>query len=278
MQKLRYASKSYKIYKKSMKTIFSITVLVLIQINTFGQLDTKEINNSLAKINDSFYASKYEVSNKIYMSFLNSLKQSKKLNLLAIAQIDTLKWTDKLTYNPPYTQYYHSHPAYQNYPLVNISYEGATLFCEWLTEQYNADKKRKFKKVLFRLPSEKEWILAAQAADSNAIYPWEGNELRNKEGQVLYNYKRKIKDTMWIDGKYVENIDVTTPVKSYWKNKFGIYNMGGNVAEMINTKGIVKGGSWRDDSAYLKINKKYIYDGKPQTFVGFRYFAEIIER
>ncbi len=278
MQKLRYASKSYKIYKKSMKKIFSITVLVLIQITTFGQLDTKEINNSLTKINDSFYASKYEVSNKIYMSFLNSLKQSKKLNLLAIAQIDTLKWTDKLTYNPPYTQYYHSHPAYQNYPLVNISYEGATLFCEWLTEQYNADKKRKFKKVLFRLPSEKEWILAAQAADSNAIYPWEGNELRNKEGQVLYNYKRKIKDTMWIDGKYVENIDVTTPVKSYWKNKFGIYNLGGNVAEMINTKGIVKGGSWRDDSAYLKINKKYNYDGKPQTFVGFRYFAEIIER
>ena len=245
---------------------------------TFGQLDTKEINNSLTKINDSFYASKYEVSNKIYMSFLNSLKQSKKLNLLAIAQIDTLKWTDKLTYNPPYTQYYHSHPAYQNYPLVTISYEGATLFCEWLTEQYNADKKRKFKKVLFRVPSEKEWILAAQAADSNAIYPWEGNELRNKEGQVLYNYKRKIKDTMWIDGKYVENIDVTTPVKSYWKNKFGIYNMGGNVAEMINTKGIVKGGSRRDDSAYLKINKKYNYDGKPQTFVGFRYFAEIIER
>jgi sulfatase modifying factor 1 len=212
------------------------------------------------------------------MEFLNSLKQSNKTNLLAIAQIDTLKWTDKLTYNEPYVHYYHSHPAYQSYPLVNISYEGATLFCEWLTEHYNVDPKRKFKKVLFRLPSEKEWIQAAQAGDSSAIYPWEGNALRNKNGQVLYNFKRQLKDTMWVDGKYLENADVTTPVQSYWKNNFGLYNMGGNVAEMINEKGIVKGGSWRDDSEYLKIDTKYKYDGNAQVSVGFRYFAEIIEK
>ncbi|MES2395609.1 MAG: SUMF1/EgtB/PvdO family nonheme iron enzyme [Bacteroidota bacterium] len=260
-----------------MKKLFSITLSALLTITALGQIHIKEIDESLVKINDGLYASKYEVSNKLYIAFLNSLKRSNKTNLLSIAQIDTLKWTDKLTYNEPYVHYYHRHPAYQNYPLVNISYEGANLYCAWLTEQYNSDKKRKFKKVLFRLPSEKEWILAAQAGDSSAIYPWEGKELRNKKGQVMYNFKRQVKDTMWIDGKYLENMDVTAPVKSYWKNIFGLYNMGGNVAEMINEKGIVKGGSWRDDSEYLKIDTKYKYDGKAQTFVGFRCFAEILE-
>ena len=261
-----------------MKKLLSISLSAFLFITALGQVNRKEINESLAKINDKLYASKYEVSNKLYMIFLNSLKQSNKINSLAIAQIDTLKWTDKFSYNEPYVHYYHSHPAYQNYPAVNISYEGAKLFCEWMTEQCNSDPKRKFKKVLFRLPSEKEWMLAAQAGDSTAIYPWKGKELRNKKGQVMYNYKRNLVDTLWVDGKYVENADVTAPVKSYWKNNFGIYNMSGNVAEMINEKGVAKGGSWRDDSKYLKIDSRYKYDGKAQASVGFRYFAEILEK
>jgi formylglycine-generating enzyme required for sulfatase activity len=261
-----------------MKKLLSISLLVLLASATFGQVDIKEINGSLAKINNKLYASKYEVSNKLYMAFLKSLKLSGKTDLLSVAQIDTLKWTDKLTYNEPYVHYYHSHPAYHNYPVVNISYEGAKLFCEWLTEQYNSNPKRKFKKILFRLPSEEEWMIAAQAGNSNAIYPWEGKELRNKKGQVMYNYKREVKDTLWVDGKYIENADVTAPVKSYWQNNFGLYNMSGNVAEMINKKGIAKGGSWRDDSEYLKIASKYEYDGKAQTYMGFRYFAEILEK
>lgn len=260
-----------------MKKLLSITLSALLSITALGQIHIKEINGSLAKINDRLYASKYEVSNKQYMTFINSLKHSNDTNLLTIAQIDTLKWKDKLSYNEPYFQYYHSHPAYQNYPVVNINCDASKIFCEWLTEQYNSDSKRKFKKVLFRLPTEKEWIMAAQAGDNTTIYPCEGKELRNKKGQVMYNFKREVKDTLWIDGKYVENMDVTAPVKSYSKNNFGLYNMSGNVAEMINEKGIVKGGSWRDDSEYLKIDTKYKYDGNAQTFVGFRYFAEILE-
>lgn len=94
----------------------------------------------------------------------------------------------------------------------------------------------------------------------------------------MYNFKRQIKDTLWVDGKYVENRDVTAPVRSYWENKFGLYNMGGNVAEMVSKKSILKGGSWRDDAEYLKIISKMDYDGKAQPSVGFRYFVEILDR
>lgn len=261
-----------------MQKLLSISVSMLLSLTAFGQIQIKEINESLVKINGDLYASKYEVSNKVYTSFLNSLKQSKLSNLVAIAEIDSLNWMNKLSYNEPYVHYYHTHVGYHNFPVVNISYEGATLFCKWLTENYNSNPKRKFKKVLFRLPTEKEWIMAAQAGDSTAMYAWAGNSLRNAKGQVMYNFKRAIKDTLWVDNKYIENADVTAPIKSYWSNSFGLYNMSGNVAEMINEKGIVKGGSWKDDSEYLKVNTSYKYEGNTQPSVGFRYFAEVIEK
>lgn len=261
-----------------MKKVFATILSILLVITSYAQININEINESLVKINDSLYASKYEISNKIYRSFINSLKQSNDCQQIAIAEVDTMKWTDILSYNEPYVHYYHSHPAYYNFPLVNISYEAANLFCQWLTQQYNSNSKRKFKKVLFKLPSENEWIQAAQAGNKNAIYPWKGNSLHNSKGQVMYNFKRQVRDTVWVNGKYVENMDVTAPIKSYWKNDFGLYNMGGNVSEMINEKGITKGGSWRDDSEFLKIKNKNTYDGKSQANVGFRYFVEILEK
>ena len=92
------------------------------------------------------------------------------------------------------------------------------------------------------------------------------------------NYKQELRDTMWIEGKYVENTDVTAPVKSYWKNNYGIYNMGGNVAEMIAEKGITKGGSWREDAEFMKIKNKNFNGGKAESNIGFRYFMEIVEK
>ncbi|MBA3898823.1 MAG: SUMF1/EgtB/PvdO family nonheme iron enzyme [Bacteroidetes bacterium] len=257
-----------------MKKLLSFALSTFLTLAAFGQVDIKEINKSLAKVNDGLYASKYEVSNRMYMTFLNDLKQLNSIDLLTIAQIDTLKWSNKSCYNEPYVHYYHSHPAYYNYPVVNINYEGAKLFCEWLTNQYNANPKRKFKKVLFRLPSEEEWVTAAQAGDSSAIYPWQGNGLRKKDGQVMCNFKRETNDSLGMD----KNQDITVAKNSYLPNNFGIYNMSGNVAEMINKKGIAKGGSWKDNPSYLKIDNNFKYDGNAQTFVGFRYFAEIIEK
>ena len=261
-----------------MKKLLQITLAMLFSHAALGQIQIKEINESLAKINDTLFASKYETSNKQYKTFLNSLEKSKNTSLLTIAQIDTLKWKDTLTYNEPYAQYYHSHNAYQNYPVVNISYEASKLFCEWLTEQYNSNPKRKFQKVLFRLPSEKEWITAAQAGDISAIYPWKGKELHNKTNQVMCNYKQELQPPLVLNQKNIENTDITAPTKSYWKNNFGMYNMSGNVAEMIDEKGVLKGGSWKEDAEYLKIRTRNKYNGEAQTFVGFRYFAEILEK
>ena len=260
---------------KQQKLAFAI---VLFSFSAFGQIKIKELNKSLAKVSETLYALECEVSNKDYATFLIALKKANKTDLLALAQIDTLQWSSKENYNAPYTTYYHKHPAYEGYPTVNISHKGATLYCEWLTAEYNSNPNRKFKKVVFRLPTEKEWILAAQAGDNTAIYSWTGKELRNKKGYLMANFKRADGDTMGVAGALNDNADVTAPVYSYWPNKFGIYCMSGNVAEMLNEQTIVKGGSWSQKSEFLRIDSRENVDGSPKSHIGFRPFVDIIEK
>jgi len=260
-----------------MKKLLSISCLTLLYCQTFGQLSIKEINASLVQVKNGLYASKYELSNQQYSHFLNSLKKSNDVRAISVAQIDTTNWLNKQSYNAPYATYYHAHPAYQNYPVVNISYEAATLYCEWLTKQYNSDPKRKFKKVVFRLPSEEEWMLAARAGKTSAIYGWPGNEIKNNKGETKGNFRRDPDDMFVGDKKHMTLPDVTAPVNSFSKNVFGLYNLSGNVAEMTNVQGIAKGGSWKDNPEALKIESKLTYDGKPRVDVGFRYFVEIME-
>jgi formylglycine-generating enzyme len=268
--------------KTTMKHLTLITLFLAFGMLTFGQTGDFDIiatQKTLAKINDSLYASKFEVTNKQYITFLNFLKQSNQADKYLTAQIDTAQWRDELTYNEPYAQYYHTHPAYMNYPVVNISYEGATLFCEWLTDQYNSNDKRKFKKVKFRLPSELQWTTAAKGGNSTANYPWKGTDLQTKKGLYRCNFRRATEVGMGVVGKLNDNADVTAPSQSYWPNKYGLYNMSGNVAEMLIEKGQTKGGSWQDIAEAMKIenNGKYASFDTPMPSIGFRHFMDVIE-
>ena len=262
-----------------MKNSLFVTIL-FISHNIFGQIDVKQIDRSLAKINDRLYASKFEVSNKNYREFLTALIKENRIAELSIARIDTLKWNENNSFssNNPYIEYYHKHPAYNDYPVVNVSYEAAQLYCDWLTITYNSTPKRKFNKVKFRLPSEKEWEMAARGGDSLAKYPWKGEFLRNKEGLYLCNFARETNDTIGIAGKLNDSADITAQVNAYYSNGFGLFNVSGNVAEMISEKQFVKGGSWQSTPEYLTITSKQSNDGNSKQSVGFRVFMEVVEK
>lgn len=60
---------------KTMKQVLT-ALIIHMSLATYGQLDIKEVNKSLAKINEVLYASKHEVSNKQYLTFINSLRQA----------------------------------------------------------------------------------------------------------------------------------------------------------------------------------------------------------
>jgi formylglycine-generating enzyme required for sulfatase activity len=50
---------------------------------------------------------------------------------------DTNAWRSPLAYNEPYVEYYLRHPAYQNYPVVGVSWNQANDFCKWRTDRVN---------------------------------------------------------------------------------------------------------------------------------------------
>ena len=206
---------------------------------------------------NDFYISSIEITNKQYREFLNDLRAKGETDKLQKAMVDSLGWKNAFSSNEPYTRYYFQHNAYDNYPVVNISKEGASIYCNWLTEKYNANSKVK---VRFALPTEEQWTRAAQGGDNSAIYPWKGNSVKY-EGKGKYmnnamcNYRRTPEFGQTNKANNA-NADVTAPSVSFMPNYFGIYNMSGNVAELLADKNYTKGGSWNSQPDKITIQAK----------------------
>lgn len=225
--------------------------------------------------NSGFFISKSEITNEEYRKFLNHLRAINDSETLQEAQVDSARWKNEFSYGELYENYYFKSAEYNKYPMVNISKSGAELYCQWLTETYNAIAKQKF---LFRLPTEQEWLLAAQGGNSSAKYAWEGGSLTYEKkgklfGRTLCNARISTTTSRTDTAKVNPSADITAPVISYLPNAYGLFNMCGNVAEMLSDKPFTKGGSWNSKSEKVQIAASEPYDGKPLATVGFRVVA-----
>lgn len=231
----------------------------------------------------SFYSSKYEISNKQYRQFYNEVAAGLPADEKEKIACDSLGWRQELTYCEPMVEYYYQHPAYNDYPAVNIPYEGAVRYCQWLQEKIQKDNPGYSIEV--KLPGKIQWIWAAQGGRSQAMYPWGNYYLRNRKGEFMCNFrivgdgainrnpktgKPEVHETVTgISGGLNGKAFYTAAVKSFYPNDYGLYNMCGNAAEMTAEKGIAMGGSWNDYGGDVQIRAEAKYEG-PMPTVGFR--------
>ncbi|KEO73078.1 T9SS ring complex lipoprotein PorK/GldK [Anditalea andensis] len=290
--------------------------MVPVKAGTFwmGQAD-EDIAVSQSAFNkqitiSEFYMDKHEVSNNKYRQFLEAVRSGElatgtpttqadppQFNLEELVP-DTTVWSTSFThhYGDPLMEYYFDHPAFDDYPVVGISWEQAQKFCEWRTYHMNANDRSEFDMPKFRLPSEAEWEYAAKGGKDVAKYPWGGPYLKNRRGCLMANFKPG-------RGNYIDDgFAYTAPVDVFAPNGFGLYNMAGNVSEWVidayNPAGsaltwdmdpvyndpneprkVVRGGSWKDIAHYLETSTRtFEYQDVKTAHIGFRTSMTFIGR
>jgi gliding motility-associated lipoprotein GldJ len=91
----------------------------------------------------SFFMDETEVTNKMYLEYLDWVKkvfpptEENYKNIYEGASPDTLVWRDRLGYNETMTNNYLRHPSYGDYPVVGVNWIQAVEFSKWRTQRVN---------------------------------------------------------------------------------------------------------------------------------------------
>lgn len=230
----------------------------------------KSIDNRLAKVKDGLYAWKTEVNNVDYAAFVTHMKATT-TNWQQYA-VDSSNWRVTDVTNMPYEKYYHTHAAFANYPVVNVTYNNAVAYCTYLTTLYNGDAKRKYKQVRFGLPTKAEWVYAATAGNERNVYASSLGFISSPKGKLYYNCANQN-----IVNKQGDSIQYfTAACNSYMKNKIGLYNCSGNVAEMVAEQGVAIGGSYTNKIQDCTVQSTKTYTTSTPD-IGFRVFMQVVE-
>lgn len=197
-------------------------------------------------------------------------------------------------------QAYFMNESFDDYPVVGVTWQQALAYANWRsnTQAYNNNgKKSKYMlsyDLPYNLPSEAQWVYAAQGAlDFEAVDSF--RVPRDNKDRLVANFKQS-------EGEYTtDGSSYTVHVMSYKPNEFGLYNMMGNVAEWtldaynesawafvhdqnpvlqydagatdpdIMKRKVVRGGSWKDNAQSLSpYSRSFEMQDIPHSYIGFR--------
>lgn len=184
-------------------------------------------------------------------------------------------------------------------PVVYVTWAEAQAFAEWLGRYHQG-------RYHFRLPTEAEWEYAARAGNSQARF-WDniasGHDCEfanvNDSSSLAHNPFNGFSDWKKGASSCDDGFAVTAPVKRFYPNAFGLYDMLGNVWEwtcsaymptqqhradlaqhcglitIFKPERVIKGGAWGFRTRFIRAAARYPEPMWHQThYVGFRLVRE----
>ena len=275
------------------------------RITVYNYHNTFEPPNGI-KIKANLYCDQTELSNASWREYQYWTARvfGKQSTKFLETKIDTAVWLKTDSCLHTLFQYYHRHPAYNNYPLVGISHKQAEQFSKWRSDRVfeyylvnnnfipydsfqTADNyftiEKYFKEELtnvvkdhrvkyypnFRLPNlaERQVVLVYADSTNNAFL----EQCKSK----------KCKDDLRTNLEIYANISpcpkensfakATRPVwfSIFRKKHKGIYNIRGNVAEWAFENNTTFGGGWQDEQVQILANDTQVCTGT-NAYTGFR--------
>jgi len=150
---------------------------------------------------------------------------------------------------------YQGHKQGPDHPVINVSWEDAVAFCQWLSKKEGR---------AYRLPTDHEWSVAVGIGDQEdpkatpqakdykiKIYPW-GTQWPPPEGSGNFAGEEcKIFSGWTVIEGYRDKFPFTAPVGSFKLEHHGIKDLSGNVWEWCQDwydndykHRVLRGGSW----------------------------------
>ncbi len=170
----------------------------------------------------------------------------------------------------------------EDYPVVNVSWNDAVKFCEWLSREEGQK---------YRLPTEAEWEYACRAGTRTRF--WHGDDpegltsIANVADATAKSKNSNFTNTLFSSDKYAN----TAPVGSFRPNEWGLHDMHGNVWEWCSdwygdypntavsdprgpttgSRRVVRGGSWSFSAGLCRsAHRSNLTPGDRNGNVGFR--------
>lgn len=175
------------------------------------------------RISKPFYLGKYEVTRGEFRKFVAATEYSTQAEMDGSGGYG-YSGQVKSPFGPGsrYTWRNAGFEQTDQHPVINVSWNDAVKFCEWLSSQ---------EKKTYRLPTEAEWEWACRAG---TIDRWScGDEEANLKTHANVLDVSLGEKAAWPQGggNWNDASPFTSPVGKYKANPFGLHDMHGNVME-----------------------------------------------